>query len=274
MAATNAAALAAPSTRSAASADGPALRPRLSALLLLCRFGTIAALLLAAASFPQSSFFTIRDVTVRGANAVSSAEVVALTRLRPGDPVGAVPPDELARRVASHPRVRSVAVRITPSGHVHIQITERTAVAALPFRGRYIVIDPDGIAMAERDDPAGLPVIAPQSVPLPWMRLGVAVPSAAIPETIRVLADLPPELRAGGVALQRFPAGDFDMVTADRITIRLGRPYGLRERTAALPQILSTIRSRGIAVEYVDLRFSGSVVLKPAGTGQGAGTQP
>ncbi len=271
MAAINAAALAA-SARSAPPPDEAPLRPRVSALLLLCRFGTVAALLLAVVSFPQSSFFTIRDIRVDGARAVTGAELIALAGVRTGDPASAVSVADIRRRIAALPLIQSVDVQIGPTGRLLIEVTERSATAAMPFRGRFIVLDRGGVAIAERAEPGSLPVIIAGS--LPWLRLGDIVPSAAIPDSIRALGELPPGLPRAGLVVERSPTGELSVLTPDRITVRLGTPRGLRERAAALPEILTALRSRRMAVEYLDLRFTGNVIVKPTGTLPGAGVKP
>ncbi|MGH2348397.1 MAG: cell division protein FtsQ/DivIB, partial [bacterium] len=232
------------------------------------------ALLLAAASVPQSSFFTISDIRIEGARHVAPPDLQARTGLRLGAPVFGVSVEEIARRIAAHPRIRSVAVGITPAGRVTIRVDERSAAAAIRYQDRFVVVDRSGVAIAERADPGGLPVIATGGGELPWMRLGTAVPSSAVPASIEALAQLPAELPRAGLTLRRGPAGDLSIVTADRIVMRLGSSRGLAERTAMLPEILAALRARRLAVDYLDLRFTGNVIVKPATDGAGAGVKP
>jgi cell division septal protein FtsQ len=274
MAATTAATLATASAGSASRPDPIALRSNLSAALLLCRFGTVAALLLAAASVPQSSFFTITDIRIEGARRIAPSDLQARTGLRLGAASFGVSPDDVARRVAAHPRIRTVAVGITPAGRVTIRVAERSAAAAIRYQDRFVEVDPAGVAIAERADPGDLPVIATGAGELPWIRLGTAVPSSAVPASIEALAQLPAALPRAGLTLRRSPGGDLTMVTSDRIVVRLGSSRGLADRTAMLPEILAALRGRRLAVDYVDLRFAGSVVVKPAADGAGAGVKP
>jgi len=274
MAATTAAALAAASARPTSGPDEVVSRPPLSAAILLCRFGTVAALLLAAASVPQSSFFAVKDIRVEGSRQIPAADLQVLTGLRLGAPLFSVSFDEIARRVAAHPRVRSVAVSVTPAGRVMVRVTERSAAAAIRYRDRFVVVDPVGVAIAERVDPGGLPVIATDGAGLPWMRLGTTVPSPAVPASIAALAELPAALPRAGLVVRRSPAGDITIETPDHILVRLGPVRGLAERAATLPQVLATLRARRLAVEYLDLRFTGNVIVKPAMDGTGAGVKP
>jgi cell division septal protein FtsQ len=272
MAATTAAALAA---ASAHPTTGPEeTGPPLSAAVLLCRFGTVAALLLAAVSIPQSSLFTIQDIRIEGTRQIPAADLQALTGLRLGAPVFSVSSDEIARRVAVHPRVRSVAVGRTPAGRVTVRVTERSAAAVVRYRDRFVVVDPAGVAIAERADSGGLPVIAIDGAGLPWIRLGTTVPSAAVPASIQALTELPAALPRTGLVVRRGSAGDVSIETADHILVRLGPVRGLAERTATLPQVLAMLRARRLAVEYLDLRFTGNVIVKPGADGAGAGVKP
>jgi len=268
MAATDAAALV-----SASAPDAPAAaRSPLSAALLLCRFWTVAALLLALGSLPHAAFFTVREIRIEGTQQIAAADVLARSGLSVGMPVSGVAPDDIARRVATHPRVFSAAVGLTTAGRVTIRVTERSPAAAVPHKGGFAVVDPGGVVIAERSDAGVLPVIAVDQADLPWMRLGTALPSAAIPQAIDALAQLPAALPRAGLTLRRSAAGDLSIVTPDRIVVRLGRVSGLQDRAAKLPQILATVRAQRLALDYIDLRFADNVILKPApGTGRANG---
>lgn len=275
MAATDAATIASASAPDTPAA--PAVRPPLSSALLLCRFWTVAALLLAAGSFPQSSFFTVSDIRVEGARRIASADVLALSGLALGMPVLGIVPDEVARRVAALPGISSVAVGLTTGGTITIRITERAPAAAVRVDEGFAIVDQSGVVIATQTNVGALPVIAVDRSDLPWVREGTELPSAAVPDALDALVQLPASLPRAGLILQRSATGEMSVTTPDRIVVRLGPVAGLRERAAMLPQILATVRAQRLALNYIDLRFASTVILKPApgaGSIDGAGDGP
>ena len=248
----------------APAADPAPPASRLSSVLLLLRFATAMAVALGVASLPASSLFAVRSVRIHGAGQVPAAELAALTGLRPGDRLFAVPAREVVARVLRHPRVARATVRITTAGAVTVRIVERLPYAAFPFQGHYLIVDPTGTVIEARASSSGLPVVSAAGYEPEWTRLGDRLPSGGVDRALRALAQLPDGVASPGTRLRVEPLGDIILFTPDGIAVRLGPLRGLEERAALMTQVLAAVRARGLAVEYLDLRFSGNVVMKPS----------
>lgn len=239
------------------------------------RFGTAMAVLLAVAAFPRSGFFRVQEIVITGARTVPAAEIASRAAVRPGELLFAVPAQEAAARVARHPRLASATVYVTPAGRVRIAVTERTPTAALPYRGGFLVLDASGVAIEHRTTAPRLPLLVVDGAVLAWVRLGDHVPSPPVRRVLDGLLELPPQVAGPGARVRLDAAtSEFSLITADGMTVLLGERRGLAERAAILPQLLAAVRQRRMVVEYLDLRFGGSVVLKPAGASGRAGVRP
>jgi cell division protein FtsQ len=248
-------------------ADAPAdATPPLSrgaAAVLSLRFATIMAVLLGLAALPASSFFTVREVRVRGAVYVTAPEIEALAGVRPGDRLSAVPAEEIARRVTRHPRVARAAVSVGRLGVVTVQIAERAAYAAFPIDDHYLILDRTGIVLDEQASPGSLPVVSAAGFVPEWTRLGHRLPTGGVERALAALGRLPRAVLTPGTRVRVEPLGDLVLFTPDGIGVRLGPLKGLDDRAALMGEVLDAIRARGLALEYLDLRFSGAVVMKP-----------
>lgn len=238
-------------------------------IALMLRFSGVMAAMLATASLPGSSFFAVRAITVQGARNVSPSTIVSYSGLRSGDPLFTVSPLRVARRVETHPRVNRAWIHLALDGRVMIEVTERTAHTAVPFRGQYLILDPTGVVMDSRPSAGRLPVVTTDRFSPAWVRMGDRLPDARIHLAIDALDELPETVVGPGSKMQADGMGELIFVTPDGITVRLGPLRGLRERAAVLDEILEAIRDRHLAVEYLDLRFSGNVVMRPAGANPG-----
>jgi len=251
----------------------PAGPPTLGPLVLLLRFSTVMTGLLAVASLPGSSVFAVREIAVVGARETPAAAILARAGLRPGDRLFAVPPSRIERRVATLPRVARAHVRLGITGRVTIEVEERPAYAAVPFRRQYLVVDPQGVVIDAQPAAGGLPLVTSEGFAPPWVRLGDRLPDAGVGTALAALGELPPGVVTPGTLVRADARGELVLATPDGITVRLGPPRGLRERASLLGELLAAVRARGLAVESLDLRFSGTVVMKPAGAGA-AGERP
>lgn len=242
--------------------------------LRLATFLGAMALWLAVATLPASALFEVRAITVRGAETMSDAAVIALSGLRPGERLLAVDPWGVARRIERDPRIRNAAIRIAPPDRVTVEVAERRPVAALRSDGGYLVLDAAAVPFARASSPGTLVALEVEGPPPRWVRLGQPVPSPAVAAGVRAVAALDRRVRDEVAALRVDRAGEATLVTRDAIAVRAGDLRRLGERTAMLPQILAAVRARGVPVEYVDIRFSGSVIIKPVGAPARGGDTP
>jgi len=259
--------------RRAPAAVGPA-PPFVLRLAHLLRFAAVMALLLAAAAFPQSSFFTVSAITVLGAFHAPAAEIVARSGLRPGLRLPAVDAQALAARLMQHPWVAFARVRVSPTGRVDVLVSERVPHAALPYGRGYVLLDHTGVAIEFTTAARSLPIIAVDGVALPWVRLGDRLPAPEIIGALEMLALMPQAEIARGLRVRVDRTGAVLVTTADGITVLMGPSRGLRTRAAALPQVLDAIRRQHAGGQYVDLRFAGSVILRPDPGAGGGGVRP
>src|SRR5574341_79401 len=236
---------------------------RLDSVLLLLRFGTIMAVALAAATLPTSSLLVIRSVQVRGTTHVPGADVAALAGLRPGDRLFSVPASEIVARVLRHPRLARAAVRVGRGGRIVISVAERLPYAAFLFQERYLILDRAGVVIDHRPSAGTLPVVSATGFVPQWARLGDRLPAGGVERALAALGQLPAGIVAPGTRLRVEPLGDLVLFTPDGIAVRLGSLRGLEERASLMPEILAAVRARGLGVEYLDLRFTGNVVMKP-----------
>jgi len=229
------------------------------------------AVLMAAVAFLQSSFFRISQITVRGTEHVSPDEIVARSDLYRGQTLSSIRPSDVASRLTALPWIAAARVQILPTGRVDLLVDERVPRAAMLFRHKYVLLDSEGVALEVSSPPPSVPLISVDGVTLPWVRLGDRVPSRGVRDAVRALALLPSEEIARGLRLHVDRAGAVIVTTADGVTVLLGSPRGLGGRAAMLPQVLAAIRRQRLRSASVDLRFSGSVILRgqPAALSKG-----
>lgn len=260
-------ALPAPGAQPADSAPPPI--SLVQSIGLVLRFCGVMVSLLAAASLPGSAVFAVHDISVQGNQHLSPAAVVARSGIRPGDPRFAVSPVRVAARVETLPRVARAWIHLALDGRVTIEIVERAEHAVLAFGGRYLILDRSGLVMDSASSPGRLPVVTTDRFAPAWIQIGERVPDARVILAIDALDEVPPAVVGQGTKIRVNAAGELVLVTPDGITVRLGPSRGLRERAAVLEQLLAAIRSRRLAVDYLDLRFAGNVVMRPAAVNPG-----
>ncbi|HEV2284089.1 MAG TPA: FtsQ-type POTRA domain-containing protein [bacterium] len=253
----------------AVSAGSPAAAGR-----RVVRFLAAIAFLCGGVSFAGSSVFDIRSVSVAGNRAVPAPEILARAGVRTGTSLFTVNAERIRDRLAQDPRIAEVSVGVAFPDHVYITVRERTAAAALRVPGGYVLLGSDGVAIAPSGTPGPLPTLRVDGLDPAEVQAGIVVPSPDARFGAEVAASLPEVLRPDVAALRVDGAGEVVLYTRDGIAVRAGAPDGIRDRLARVADVLAAVRSRGMRVEYVDLRFPGSVIVKPIGGPAGPAGRP
>jgi len=94
------------------------------------------------------SYFSVREIRVRGGEKVGGSEIVAMAGLSQGMNIWKVDPGIIERKVRKHPWVRRVSVRREFPRQVVIEVEERVAKGIVVLEKLYYV-DPEGFVFKE-----------------------------------------------------------------------------------------------------------------------------
>ncbi|MEW6568136.1 MAG: FtsQ-type POTRA domain-containing protein [Chloroflexota bacterium] len=165
----------------------------------------LTAVLLAAAAWAMqhvltASAFEVQDATVIGARLLTPGQVRSIARVD-GEPVVAVDPAEVVRRLLEYPEVGSAEVVVRWPNRVEITIIERYPLAEWDDAGRSWWLSAEGIAFLRRGDWPGVvhlesdePMLAIGEDPLapvisPQVLQAAAVLASQLPEVTVFHAD-------------------------------------------------------------------------------------
>lgn len=237
----------------------------------ILRFLAAVFTLCGAAAFPASAVFDLQSVDVRGNNVVSAAQVLRRIGVAPGDSVFHVNASEIRRRLRADPLIDDAWVSMAFPRRLTVYVRERTPVAALWMGDGYMLLSQDAVAMSRAAAPE--PYLPLRIDHVPRMQPGSTVPSADVRLGAGVAGTLPAPLRPQIDGLSVDAGGEVVLQTRDGVAVLVGGPDGIADRLAQVPDVLAAVRARGLRVHYVDLRFPGSVIVKPVGA-SGNGTAP
>lgn len=132
------------------------------ALTLFFIIFVMTAALIYGYSFAVSSpYFRIRGTVIRGCQELTEKEVMALAAVKPSQTIFSVNLRAMARRISSHPWVKSVAVGREFPNRLVIEVQERTALALCKIDKNLYLLDKNGVFFKKLDvnDNVDLPVL-------------------------------------------------------------------------------------------------------------------
>ena len=194
-----------------------------------------------------SSWLAVDRVEVVGAVRVSAAEVERAVAVGSGTPLARVDTGAAEQRVAALPPVLAVEVSRSWPGTLRVQVTERTAVAAvLGAPGVSGAPEAPGVSAADGVrliDAAGVLFGAERALPAGLVALRVEAPGPRDPTTraaLQVHADLPVALRQRVRAITARSPSVVELVLADGKQVVWGAPGGTATKAAAALVLLRT----------------------------------
>jgi cell division protein FtsQ len=219
------------------------------------RFFLVLFVILAGIIFFNSGLFTLREVTVQGNQGVSTAEILAISALPPGETIFQINCGALIRRLRQDPRIASAeAIRQLPDRLI-IDIRERKPICLVIYHSGLLMIGEEAVIIGPPDSVHGLelPVVKGIELQRPFAGETIRQPSFQPALTILRLADQSLtrrmkeiDLTAKQIILES-PSGEL-------VIVELGNLEELEAKIANLRAINANTQLAGI--QRIDLRVA------------------
>lgn len=214
-------------------------------LLVLLALGVAAG----GVALERSAVLAVARVDVVGLERLDRDAVLAAADVPLGTPILRVRTGRVATAVAALPLVRRAEVdRVGPTA-LRVAVEERRPVLVASGRGRAVLLDRDGVAVAPGSE-AGLPTVVLAAPPPEVGRS--AVDDAALANAHRAWVGLSGPLRARVVRLIAPDAERLELVLDSGVRVRFGRAEDLAAKVRALGAVLADTAGSGVTV--IDVR--------------------
>ena len=220
----------------------------------------IVVFLTAAYVLARSSVFEVRQIRVQGNSALSREAIISASGINPGENIFKLDLKSSAEKITTIPMIKGVEMSRKLPSAVEIRVEERKPRALLPVEGGFIQVDGEGVYLQKGDlISSPLPVITGVGFSLP--PLGGQIKSDDLATALKVVGELPPALMPllSEVNVQ---GGQVLTYTLGGIQCRLGSAGEMQQKGEMLLKVLSELKVKGKRIEYVDLSYTGSPVVK------------
>lgn len=236
------------------SASHTAARMKFFVVILVPAMAVVCAAYLI--SLPLRSSFVVHRVVFTGNEHLSDEELRNLAGLRPGENLLTLSGSRIFARMMKSPWLRSVSIRKELPDVLHILIKEAEPFALLDMKGHLFIVDDSGRMLEElRDsqmpflpiisaDPFGKKEAFSEAISLVRAVKGTGLLSRK--DHVEIIAQKPKEMT----------------MNIDGIVVKVGSGE-YEEKLGRLMELEEEIKKRQIPVDYIDLRFSNRVIVKP-----------
>lgn len=228
----------------------------IKSVIFACLLSLIISVYLIIDKNLKLNLFTLKQIIFIGNKHLTDLELMQMAGIRKDASLIQISNGEVCKKLLSSPWIKKVNVRKELPDRLTIVIKETEPFALLDMKGRFFIIDDQGKLLEEIQGGSVpfLPVISSdpfrnREVFLEGLQLVRALQKEGLinnKETVAVLADKLSELS----------------LVIDGVYVKIG-PYDYQEKLQKFTQLEDFIKSKGINVEYIDLRFKKRAYVKP-----------
>lgn len=212
--------------------------------------------------FIQSPFWEVEAVMTQGNVFVSEAELIQLAGIPPAINIFKVDLNRSEENILLHPLVKNAKLTRKLPRRILITIEERTPVALLPSAEGFCQIDEEGHILRQ------VPTVSDVNLPLVTglalenSNPGHQIISSQLEEAIRLIAHFTPELKEQVAEIDISHEGTIYLHTVEGVQVNFGNAERVEEKAALMMEILAAATVDQSQLEYVDVSFGGSPVVK------------
>jgi cell division septal protein FtsQ len=198
---------------------------------------------------------TVDEIQISGNYHLTEEDILEIINVSQGEQLMDIQFDDINRRLHQNTWIKSAALRRQFPGRLIVKVDEANPMALLSFRKRMFLIDEDGniLERIKSDTTPFLPVIRDIN-PKNKKEMKEAIKLISALDAYKIL-DVKESVEIGidSYGLTATIDGDF-------IKVGHGR---YEEKFARWMELEPEIRKKGQPIQYIDLRFKESVIVKP-----------
>lgn len=231
--------------------------------LVLVLSALLIAMIVAGFIFVRS-YLPVRNISFSGNSYMKNEELAALLNVKVSAPMYAVSSGALASRLKKSPWVKEVSIRREPWGNMVVRIREALPLALLDMSGagadeerpRPYLIDADGALLEQLREGTELFLPVIRGIHPEQNR-------DAYFEAIRFVKLLHSKRVSTQSAVEITGSRPEDLtMRANSINVKIGSG-DFDKKLEKLFMVKDEIEKKGIRVDYIDLRFSDKIIVKP-----------
>lgn len=212
--------------------------------------------------FIQSTFFSLQRIIVSGNNLLSTDSIIRNIGVPIGSNIFFVNSRTVEENLlGSFYEIKKVKVKFGLPDNIFVAIEERTYSITLLKADTIYAADEDGVVLYEINDPelAKSPVITFDG----WnLSPGTQVKGVQWDNAILALPVIRQTFPDAEIAMTVGKSGDIDIELESSIKVKLGSPKDLKEKLSLLPPLQKAVEGEKMAIQYIDLRFKNTPVIK------------
>lgn len=208
----------------------------------------------------KSSLFDVRKIEVKGNNQLSREQIISASGLTTGVNIFNIDLKEAGENLKALPILKNARLERDLPGGIIIIVEERVPVGLLPTGNGFIEIDKDRVYIQKNKLVNNLPVIT--GIDAGSVGPGEVIKGQDLEYVTKVISELPQQLTNQLSEIHYQSDGSIVIYTDHGVQCRMGSPRDIPVKAEIFMQLLIQLEHEERGIEYVDLSYAGSPVVK------------
>ena len=212
----------------------------------------------------SSNFCNIEEVIIKGNDCLSEDEILSRSKVKLGENIFKLDLKKSKDSLMQEPWIKEVEIKRVIPNKIIISIKERKPAAIIHIGEEYFSSTKEGIVLSKIDSPEekfSLPLVL--GLEIDEIKIGEIIDKpefrTALESTNSVEVILPKKF----CRVEILSPDDFMICNKDdSLKVRVNGPEGIINKENLLREALEKIEREKLLVEYVDIRFKDSLVIK------------
>ncbi|MBA7517192.1 Cell division protein FtsQ [subsurface metagenome] len=212
----------------------------------------------------SSNFCSIEEVIINGNDYLSEDEIFSKSQIILGENIFKLDLKKSIDSLEQEPRIKEVEIKRIIPNKIIISLKERKAAAIVYIGEEYFSSTKEGIILSKIDRPEGelgLPLVL--GLEIDKIKLGGIIDKPEFRAALESINSLEVILPKKFYQVQILSPNDFMICNNDdTLKIRVNRSEVIINKENLLREALENIEKEKLLVEYIDIRFKDSLVIK------------
>jgi len=212
----------------------------------------------------SSNFCSIEEVIIKGNDYLSEDEIFSKSQIQLGENIFKLDLKESIDYLEQEPRIKEVEIKRVIPNKIIISLKERKAAVIVRIGEEYFSSTKEGIVLSKIDrseERFGLPLVL--GLEIDKIKIGEIIDKSEFRTALESINSLEVILPKKFCQVQILSPDDFMICNKDdTLKVRVNRPEVIINKENLLREALDKIEREKLLVEYIDIRFKDSLVIK------------
>jgi len=212
----------------------------------------------------SSNFCNIEEVVIKGNDYLSEDEIFSKSQIKLGENIFKLDLKKSIDSLEQEPRIKEVEIKRVIPNKIIISLKERKAAAIVHIGEEYFTSSKEGIILSKIDrseEGFGLPLVL--GLEIDKIKIGEIIDRPEFRAALESINSAEVILPKKFCQVKILSPDDFMICNKDdTLKVRVNRPEVIINKENLLREALEKIEREKLLVEYIDIRFKDSLIIK------------